>query len=391
MIYKVAILSLFCLLYNMVHAIVTQRQAPECRLPRRSGNCIQTLARYYYNTDTGDCETFLYSGCGGNLNNFKTLDECNGRCVCSQPVVTGNGTKSIERYYYDVIAQRCKSFIYTGEGGNRNRFRKRSNCKAKCENTQVREKCDIRPNRGFHCATEKGSRQFYFDSNCNCCRSFRYLGCGGNTNRFPTYNSCKSTCSIQNPPKDGVKPVKCSLQPIYGNCTEELIRYYFNSVADKCVPFVYSGCGGNNNNFGTLERCNKICDNSTTALGVAQFLQIDEQRKEITSNNNMSADTHGSDTTAISDDLSDIDSLLKLAEGSGLVSGETTVAPTTNTVVVPEECLPAPNRGDCVFNLKRYFYDKDLMMCRPFAWSGCGGNSNRFYSEIQCETTCVFN
>ena len=35
---------------------------------------------YFYNSTTGRCEQFIYSGCEGNGNNFQTLEECQQGC-----------------------------------------------------------------------------------------------------------------------------------------------------------------------------------------------------------------------------------------------------------------------------------------------------------------------
>ena len=44
------------------------------------GDCRAAITRYYYNQLTGRCETFSYGGCGGNENNFRTLEECEETC-----------------------------------------------------------------------------------------------------------------------------------------------------------------------------------------------------------------------------------------------------------------------------------------------------------------------
>lgn len=44
-----------------------------------------------------------------------------------------------------------------------------------------------------------------------------------------------------------------------------------------------------------------------------------------------------------------------------------------------------------ILNFCRYpafFYNKDTQRCEPFAYSGCGGNNNRFLTVQQCESTC---
>ncbi|VDK82022.1 unnamed protein product, partial [Onchocerca ochengi] len=60
-----------------------------CTLPREIGNCWNqksklSVTRYYFDTKTGTCRSFNYSGCGGNDNNFLTLEQCHGFCLAQQ-------------------------------------------------------------------------------------------------------------------------------------------------------------------------------------------------------------------------------------------------------------------------------------------------------------------
>ncbi|XP_046577525.1 BPTI/Kunitz domain-containing protein-like [Haliotis rubra] len=58
-----------------------------CSLPMVIGRCRAAFRRYFFNPASGQCEQFLYGGCGGNANNFKTLQECHRVCRrVQQPV-----------------------------------------------------------------------------------------------------------------------------------------------------------------------------------------------------------------------------------------------------------------------------------------------------------------
>ncbi|VDP82363.1 unnamed protein product [Echinostoma caproni] len=45
------------------------------------GNCRAAITRYAFNRATNKCEEFIYGGCGGNENNFKTKFDCELACI----------------------------------------------------------------------------------------------------------------------------------------------------------------------------------------------------------------------------------------------------------------------------------------------------------------------
>ncbi|XP_037079793.1 papilin-like [Pollicipes pollicipes] len=51
-----------------------------CRLPHRQGRCRLYLPRFYYNAALGACYTFIFGGCGGNGNRFRTRAACEQIC-----------------------------------------------------------------------------------------------------------------------------------------------------------------------------------------------------------------------------------------------------------------------------------------------------------------------
>lgn len=44
------------------------------------GECNERIPQFYYNTQTGICEAFEYSGCGGNTNRFESKEQCDRQC-----------------------------------------------------------------------------------------------------------------------------------------------------------------------------------------------------------------------------------------------------------------------------------------------------------------------
>lgn len=51
-----------------------------CRLTQDSGTCTNYRDLWYYDYFSGKCLKFIYSGCGGNLNRFRSEEECKRRC-----------------------------------------------------------------------------------------------------------------------------------------------------------------------------------------------------------------------------------------------------------------------------------------------------------------------
>ncbi len=45
-----------------------------------TGTCRAAIPRIYYDTTTGECRNFTYGGCGGNQNNFESIEQCNDVC-----------------------------------------------------------------------------------------------------------------------------------------------------------------------------------------------------------------------------------------------------------------------------------------------------------------------
>lgn len=43
--------------------------------------CMALFYKYFHNTKTGECEQFVYGGCGGNENRFNTKEDCEAYCI----------------------------------------------------------------------------------------------------------------------------------------------------------------------------------------------------------------------------------------------------------------------------------------------------------------------
>ena len=51
-----------------------------CEQSCETGPCRGYFPRYCWDAQHERCTRFIYGGCGGNSNNFKTLRQCHRRC-----------------------------------------------------------------------------------------------------------------------------------------------------------------------------------------------------------------------------------------------------------------------------------------------------------------------
>ncbi|KAL3196089.1 hypothetical protein MRX96_015633 [Rhipicephalus microplus] len=77
----VLVAALFVLETGIV-LVKAQRRQSFCTLLPSSGNCYSHYVLYFYDTMFRRCRRFVYGGCGGNANRFRTLRIC--RRICEE-------------------------------------------------------------------------------------------------------------------------------------------------------------------------------------------------------------------------------------------------------------------------------------------------------------------
>uniref|UniRef100_A0A8D0FX38 Protein AMBP n=1 Tax=Strix occidentalis caurina TaxID=311401 RepID=A0A8D0FX38_STROC len=109
--------------------------ADSCRLSRDPGPCSGMLSRFFYNSSSMACETFLYGGCLGNGNNFYSEKECLQACRTEEwprtPRVQ-HPCGRLTRWAFDAAQGKCIMFSYGGCKGNGNQFYSEKECKEYC-------------------------------------------------------------------------------------------------------------------------------------------------------------------------------------------------------------------------------------------------------------------
>lgn len=261
-----------------------------CNQEPDSGPCLAYIPQFFYNTTSGKCETFIYGGCGGNLNRFDSLTTCQMYCrafpevnsteVCNQPPETGPCKAYVPQLYYNAESQMCMPFIYGGCDGNYNRFESLQMCLKTCHpegSDVIQEDAAFKSTDLCHLPMDAGlcdayMPRYFYNSTSHRCERFIYGGCQGNKNNFGSMRSCILNCHEG---RDKATPFKaftskstdiCSLPPETGPCKAAFPRYYYDPASNGCHLFIYGGCDGNQNNFVNEEACLKHCKNDKQGL-----------------------------------------------------------------------------------------------------------------------------
>jgi len=51
-----------------------------CELEKDAGPCKANFDKFFFNKESGKCESFIYGGCQGNGNRFSSVEECQHYC-----------------------------------------------------------------------------------------------------------------------------------------------------------------------------------------------------------------------------------------------------------------------------------------------------------------------
>ncbi|XP_048008437.1 collagen alpha-6(VI) chain isoform X1 [Megalobrama amblycephala] len=138
--------------------------------------------------------------------------------------------------------------------------------------------------------------------------------------------------SIVETPTDNTDSL-CHLNNDRGTvCGEYMQRWYYNEAVGACLSFWYGGCDGNSNRFSSEKECLQTCGKQNPKL----TLQAKEE-----------------------------------------------------TAVLDDACLMKQDQGPCSNYILSWYYDIQQNECIQFWFGGCGGNKNRFTTQVDCEDLCV--
>ncbi|XP_037713628.1 papilin-like [Drosophila subpulchrella] len=353
----------------------------QCEQPADAGECGEWGLKWHYNSTEGRCQQFYYGGCGGNDNRFGSEEECSSRCaqraveeqqqqeplpesspnyfdttitnlevptptptptpdvspavdLCEQPADAGECGVWGLNWHYNSTEGRCQQFYYGGCGGNDNRFGSEEECSARCEQRAVVEHQEQLP---------------------------------GNS----SYSSDTSKCFLASEP---------------GNCFKDEIRWYYNSQLGLCDEFVYTGCGGNANNYASEEECQNECHDAQTACGLPPVQGRCSDLSMRWFFDEPSGGCHKFEFTGCRGNRNNFQSE---NECLGFCRNqEVEFAELPPPAPIYSQCNAPPEAGGCDDHISAWFYDKKFKVCTIFTYSGCGGNGNRFETREKCEKLC---
>ncbi|KAM9851920.1 collagen alpha-6(VI) chain-like [Aulostomus maculatus] len=126
---------------------------------------------------------------------------------------------------------------------------------------------------------------------------------------------------------------QCQLDADTGiQCSNYIQVWFFDKDVSACSPFWYGGCGGNANRFNTENECLRTC---------------------------------------------------------GTANPNIPPRPPQPTGSSTDACSLGQDPGGCQNYTMMWFYDFQQSECSRFWYGGCGGNSNRFNTQKECESLCL--
>ncbi|CAD6187897.1 unnamed protein product [Caenorhabditis auriculariae] len=392
-----------------VDGVCCHNRAFVCIQPLESGD-EPSVPRWWYNSATGTCVQFMWDPdtiSNASPNNFRTVEHCESYCrdTCRR------GMPEFAQSKYSILDEVP-----------------RTNCMASTSRCDAEHQCSLigsqqtccptaahicsahggrflltKPpenfDRGVLIAGHKSSTRYYYDVDQGRCVNFMYQGLG-NFNNFITKQDCESFCSKLvcengNPLRIGEEWQRCETnndcpsshscqgshkvccptaqslctQPKrLGDCTSAVRRYWYNAATRTCEMFQYTGCQGNDNNFGSLVSCQQKC----RGIHVEPKCVHGRAFRDRNGSFQQCSDKQNGPKCPVN----------YVCSFDGITHG---CCPTKSFT-----CSLNPDKGvQCGSGRSyRYYFNSNKQTCETFQYEGCDGNSNNFLTSEDCQTYC---
>ncbi|KAL6742905.1 hypothetical protein Aduo_016000 [Ancylostoma duodenale] len=299
----------------------TSNPSDVCSMPKERGPCDKYELRFYFNAEVKECKYFFWGGCEGNGNNFEKVEECESACgiakvkeslpTSTRPSTTGNrqphfrttqgiritpggGVRNEETVVQESTTTSVTATAPTAAPlpsrhsppvaptTSSRAFEGQPTTSDLTDSTTAASSVHVAPTRAppipqmalleaapvvVHefanvCKHDVDAgecngvfQRFAFDTESGECRPFTYGGCGGNGNNFATLAECRIKCQ-----KVALSPGNlCEHDIEVGECSGVFVRFGYDRFSNDCRQFTYGGCGGNGNNFATIQECRNVC------------------------------------------------------------------------------------------------------------------------------------
>ena len=236
--------------------------ADPCQQDKDGGPCRAAMPRWFFNKQTQSCEEFLYGGCQGNKNNFRSENDCQLRCSgdsrgqidfttlpagaslpsMSHPGRAGAcpGCPTVTPVTPDikmVAAKGVKKLTsLTGGGCNKIVLKEISDVKTQVvAGTNYIFSMKIETRSGRDCDTK-------VTRTCSDIYIYQPLGCDLAGNCLEVIREDEITCEAEEEEEEEVRDEDpCLLEKSVGRCRGAFNRFYFEAETKTCRSFLYGG------------------------------------------------------------------------------------------------------------------------------------------------------
>lgn len=266
--------------------IKTQKKRPKniCKFPPPTYPCNPEAKKFVFNGFR--CQVAKEPGCYG----FTSFKECAQRChtkmfdECSYKTDTGHARcsnpKQSTRYWFDGEAKKCVPFQYKGCGGNSNNYETIEACQQSCVATTLKFEVDgtsryritlpvdmIKDEKYRKFADNKITKDEFEEIRDMFPESVDFFGyVEGAQGDWRVSTNADGSVANNDIDNEAIEireqlsaDVVCRMRKKIAPCRAYMLKWYFDTRAGDCKVFPYGGCYPNGNNFATYGECSSYC------------------------------------------------------------------------------------------------------------------------------------